>query len=424
MRKTLSLYWALLSACLAGAPASAQQPAEPKAKAERPAVPAGRRAGFGPPVVSPEVHSDHRVTFRLRAPDAKQVSLAGEWPEGRKELTRDNAGVWSVTVGPLAADIYGYSFTIDGFQTLDPGNSALKPSRSPRTSILEIPGEPPRLHEFQDVPHGTVRLHEYRSRALGRHRRLHVYTPPDYDHDSQARYPVLYLLHGAGDDDATWTAFGRAHLILDNLIAQRKVRPMIVVMPDGHAAPFGPPPAAAARQPATQAPASGQPTAGKAARPPGPGGLGAGMARNVEAFERDLLGDIIPLVEAHYRAANAGASRAIAGLSMGGGQALAIGLNHPDRFASVGGFSSAVFNPEATFEPALKDPKATDSALEVIWIACGKDDFLIESNKRLDALLNENAIQHDFQITEGAHTWPVWRRYLAEFAPLLFVDKP
>jgi enterochelin esterase family protein len=374
------------------------------------------------PVMSPEVRPDRTVTFRLRAPDAKKVTLAGEWPDGRKDMTRDESGVWSVTVGPLEADLYGYGFTVDGFATLDPSNSRLKPSRALRTSILEVPGDPPKLHEFQDVPHGTVRVHEYRSKSLNRRRGLHMYTPPGYDQDTQARYPVLYLLHGAGDNDATWTVFGHAHLILDNLLAQGKARPMIVVMPDGHAAPFGPPSGASAVRPAATSP--GQPAGAAGPRPPGPGGPGAGMARNVEAFERDLLEDIMPLVERNYRVRTDAASRAIAGLSMGGGQALATGLNHSDRFAWVGGFSSAVFNPETTFGPALKNPRATDSALAVIWIACGRDDFLIENNKRLSSLLKERSVEHDFRITDGNHSWPVWRRYLGEFAPLLFVEKP
>src|SRR5262249_28944276 len=236
MRASSVLCWAALACgiCIHGDRASGQQPDTPKQKTERPSVPTGRRPAFGPPVVSPEVHTDGRVTFRVRAQNAKQVTLSGEWPDGHKEMTRDDQGIWSVTVGPLAADLYGYSFVIDGFSTLDPGNPAAKPSRSLRTSILEVPGSPPRLHEFQDVPHGTVRIHEYRSRALNRRRGLNVYTPPSYELDPSSRYPVLYLLHGAGDNEATWTVFGHAHLILDNLLAQRKIKPMIVVMPDGH----------------------------------------------------------------------------------------------------------------------------------------------------------------------------------------------
>jgi enterochelin esterase-like enzyme len=393
----------MLAAFLSGGTVSAQQGDAPKTKTEQaPGRPAGR-PGFGPPIVSPEVQPDRHVTFRLRAPAAKEVKVLGEWGAGPTAMVRDEQGTFSVTVGPLAADIYGYSFSVDGFQTLDPANPALKPMRSPRTSILEVPGEPPRLHEFQNVPHGTVRVHEHRSRSLGRLRRLHVYTPPGYDADSAQRFPVLYLLHGAGDNDATWTVFGHANQILDNLLAAGKVNPMIVVMPDGHAATPGQPPGAAP------------------GRPPGAGG---GMSRNIESFQSDLFDDVIPLVEASYRVRAQADSRAIAGLSMGGGQSLTIGLNHPDRFAWVGGFSSAVFSPETTLAGAVKDAKATNAALRVLWIACGKDDRLIENNQRLSALLKEKKINHEFLTTDGSHSWPVWRRYLADFVPLLFVAKP
>ncbi len=235
--------------CLAGTWAMAQDDARPKAKADQPKARTGGRPAFAP-ITSPEVLADRRVTFRLRAPGAKEVSVSGEWPGGTKPMKSDEQGVWSVTLGPLEPEIYGYSFSVDGFQTLDPGNPAVKPMRSPRTSILEIPGDPPRIHEFLEVPHGSVRLHDYRSRSLGRRRGLYVYTPPGYDQDSGTRYPVLYLLHGAGDNQGTWTAAGRAHWILDNLLAQGKVKPMIVVMPDGHATLFTRPPASAPGQPA------------------------------------------------------------------------------------------------------------------------------------------------------------------------------
>jgi enterochelin esterase family protein len=310
-------------------------------------------------------------------------------------MTRDEQGTWAVTVGPLDADLYGYSFSVDGFQTLDPGNPAVKPMRSPRTSILEIPGDPPSLHEFQDVPHGTVRVHAYRSQSLGKRRGLYVYTPPGYDKDPGARYPVLYLLHGSGDNEATWSVFGRAQWITDNLLAQGKAKPLVIVMPDGHAAP-----------------------------PRAPGASVEGRSRNASAFERDLLEDVIPFVEANYRLRDDQESRAIAGLSMGGGQSLTIGLNHADRFASVGGFSAAVFDPENALAAALADPKGTDSALRLVWIACGKDDRLIENARQFTGILREKGIRHEFQTTEGGHSWPVWRRYLEEFLQRLFVDKP
>lgn len=346
------------------------------------------RRGEGQPIVSPEVQADRRVTFRLRAPNAKEVTVSGEWGGGAVPMKKDDQGVWSATVGPVEPELYGYSFTVDGFRSLDPANPSVKPMRSPTTSILEVPGDPPRLYEFQDVPHGTVRLHTYSSRSLGRKRGLYVYTPPDYDR-GMTRYPVLYLFHGSGDNEATWTALGRAHLILDNLLAQGKVRPMVVVMPDGHAVP--------------------------------PGGQGA--RNNTQAFERDLLEEVIPFVEHNYRVRTNASGRAIAGLSMGGGQSLTIGLNHADQFGWIGGFSSAVFNPEATLAGALSDPAALNLKLRLLWIACGKDDRLIEGSRALSQLLNSKGIDHQLVETEGNHSWPVWRRYLAQFAPLLFVEQ-
>jgi enterochelin esterase family protein len=392
--------FALLGLGIGALPAFAQESAA-KAKEERPPA----RPGFTPPLVSPEVSSDHHVTFRLRAPGAKEVTVSGEWGGGPSAMTKGDDGVWTVTVGPLKADLYGYSFSVDGFQTLDPGNPGVKPMRSPRTSILEVPADPPRLHEFQDVPHGTVRIHQYRSRSLGKTRELYVYTPPEYDRDPQMRYPVLYLFHGSGDNDATWTVFGRAHLITDNLLAQGKAQPMIIVMPDGHAVP---------PQPRTPGAAG----AGAGAGP------GAGMSRNIAAFERDLLEDVMPLIEARYRVRNDPESRAIAGLSMGGGQSLVIGLNHPERFAWIGGFSAAVADPATSISAALADPKATERAVRLVWIACGKDDRLLENARRFSAALNEKGIRHEFQTTEGNHSWPVWRRYLAEFVPRLFAERP
>jgi len=259
--------------------------------------------------------------------------------------------------------------------------------RSPRTSVVDVPGDPPRLHEYQNVPHGTVRLHEYESKALGRRRPLRVYTPPGYDQDPAAKLPVLYLFHGSGDNEATWTSFGHAHLIADNLLAQGKAKAMIIVMTDGHA------------------------VVGPEAR-----------AKNVEMFGRDLLEDVMPFVEANYRTKADRESRAIVGLSMGGGQSLTVGLNHLDRFAWVGGFSAAINNPEGTVASALADPSATNAKLRLLWIACGKDDGLVKNAQALSDVLTKKEIRHDLKITEGNHSWPVWRKYLGEFLPLLFAD--
>lgn len=340
------------------------------------------------PVASPEVHADHTVTFRFRSAAAKEVVLNGEWKGGGKvAMTKDDQNVWSVTVGPLEPDLYGYSFSIDGLAIPDPANAVLKPMRSPRTSVVDVPGDPPRLHEYQNVPHGTVRLHEYASKTLGRRRPLRVYTPPGYDQNPEARYPVLYLFHGSGDNEATWTSFGHAHLIADNLLAQGKAKAMIIAMTDGHA------------------------VVGPEAR-----------GKNVEAFGSDLLEDVMPFVEANYRTKNDRESRAIVGLSMGGGQSLTVGLNHLERFAWVGGFSSAIRNPETTVASALADPASTNSKLKLLFIACGKDDGLVKDAQGLSDALKAKEIRHELKITEGNHSWPVWRRYLGEFLPLLFTE--
>ncbi|MCU0913895.1 MAG: alpha/beta hydrolase-fold protein [Planctomycetes bacterium] len=348
-------------------------------------APAG--AGRGPaPVRSPQVLADHRVTFQLRAPKAGEVVVAGQWPNGRAPMQKDANDVWTVTVGPIPPGVWEYSFQVDGLQMIDPGNPAIKPMREPRTSILHIPGQPPLLHDFQDVPHGVVRQHTYRSQSLGRLRELAVYTPPGYDRQTDTRYPTLYLQHGSGDNQATWVTHGKAHWILDNLIAQGRARPMVVVMMDGHAAI---------------------------------GGGSGGRQENTTAFGRDLLEDVLPFVEANYRVKADVGSRAIAGLSMGGGQSLTIGLNHLDRFAWVAGFSASAPAREAIAD-CLNDPAGTNEKLKLLWIGVGKDDFLLQRNQELIATLKERNIRHEWRLTEGNHSWPVWRVYLAELAPKLF----
>jgi enterochelin esterase family protein len=331
-------------------------------------------------VQSPQVRADHRVTFRLRAPKATEVLVLGQWPEGKAAMAKDANDVWTVTVGPIPAGVWEYSFQVDGLQMIDPGNPAIKPMREPRTSILCIPGQP--LYEFQDVPHGTVREHTYFSKSLGRVRELMVYTPPSYDKQADTRFPTLYLQHGSGDNQATWVAHGKAHWILDNLIAQGKAKPMVVVMMDGHA-------------------------------------VIGGFQDNTAAFRRDLLEDVMPFVEANYRVKTDAASRAIAGLSMGGGQSLTIGLNHLDKFAWVAGFSSSVPS-NAAVAGFLNDPAGANAKLKLLWIGVGKDDFLRQRNEQFIATLKEKDIHYEWHLTEGTHAWPVWRGYLAELAPKLF----
>ncbi|MCA9172498.1 MAG: hypothetical protein KDB23_32760, partial [Planctomycetales bacterium] len=332
---------------------------------------------------SPDVQDDGRVTFRIDAANAKTVELAGQWPEGRVALERDGEqGPWQVTVGPVPKGVWEYSLVVDGLSMIDPNNPAIKPMRSPRTSILHLPSSPPAAYDFREVPHGTVRLHTYHSKSLDRLRDLAVYTPPGYDEQTEVRYPTLYLQHGSGDNQATWTVHGKAHWIADNLLADSRAQPMVIVMMDGHAA---------------------LPNEGRGA--------------NTERFEQDLMQDVMPFVESTYRVSKESTQRAIVGLSMGGGQSLTIGLNHTDVFAWVGGFSSSVPTADG-IASAINNVDATNSNLKLLWIACGKDDFLLERNNQFIELLNEKNVKHTWVLTEGNHSWPIWRDYLTQFLPL------
>jgi enterochelin esterase-like enzyme len=345
-------------------------------------------------IVSPELAPDRRVTFRLRAPRATEVILRGLFFQDRVPLARGADGVWSATVGPVEPGLYEYSFSVDGLSIVDPANPVIQPATEPGVSVLEVPGRPPLVTELQDVPHGTVHVHHYFAKSLaGRARRVHVYTPPGYEAGKGGRLPVLYLLHGSGDNDATWSVYGRANVVVDNLLAQGKVKPMIVVMTDGHPLPRAPAP------------------------PPG-----TPRPDNTAAFSQELLTDVMPLVEKTYRVRTDGPGRAIAGLSMGGRQALAVGLNHPDRFAWVGAMSASIPT-EDTITAALNDPKGTNRKLRWLWIGCGAADGGYQRNQDFVALLKTKGIQHVWRSSEGGHDWPVWRGYLAEIAPQLFARK-
>jgi enterochelin esterase-like enzyme len=345
--------------------------------------------GLAQQIRSPEVGADRRVTFRLLAPKASEVAVSGEFQKGSQNLTKDEKGVWSVTVGPVDPEIYYYNFTIDGVKTIDPNNPNVKTGSTPGTisSVLEVRGEAAAFYDGQAVPHGEIRTHWYHSKSLETLRRLTVYTPPGYDQNPQGRYPVLYLFHGANADETAWTRLGHVNLILDNLLAAGKAKPFLVVMPFGYGVP------------------------------PGTGG-----SDNTEAFSRDLIQDVIPFVQAHYRAYTDRDRRAIAGLSMGGGESLGIGLNHLDLFSYVGGFSAALRPAEfeKTFAAVVKDPKDTNERLHLLWVGCGNSDSLFATAKSFSEFLDQKKVKHTFRETEGAHTWMVWRRYLNEFAPLLF----
>ena len=351
-----------------------------------------------PPLVSPEVTAGNRVTFRFRDPNAKEVTLTLEGTTQPAPMQKDEQGVWSVTSGPLEPDFYGYSFVADGVSLIDPSNPLMKPNLLHTQSQVHVPGPASLPWELNDVPHGVIHRHFYRSRVVGDERDYYVYTPPGYDPKAQQPYPVLYLLHGFSDNASGWTAVGRAHVILDNLIAQGKAKPMLVVMPLGYGAPEILSRGFSAFRDASL------------------------VQRNFERFRDALLTEVVPQVEEAYRVSADRNSRAIAGLSMGGAESLHVGLNALDRFSWIGAFSSGGLSEDfdKTF-PGL-DSKA-NAQLHLLWIACGTDDRLIEINRKFREWLKSKGVQHTDIETPGAHTWMVWRRNLANFAPLLFREK-
>ena len=338
------------------------------------------------PVISPEVHEDRRVTFRLRAPQAERVEVNVQFASGNGLMKKNDSGLWSVTLGPVEPEIYSYSFTVDGLQVVDPSNSWLKVWLRTAQNLVEVPGDRPMYFQEQQVPHGTVHRHRYHSKSLGVTRGLYVYTPPGYETNRRAKYPVLYLFHGFGDDESAWTVVGRANVIVDNLLAENKAKPLIIVMPYGHT-----------------------PSA-----PPEMRSIG-----RYEAFEKDLVQDVIGFVEKSYRAGAGQKNRAVAGLSMGGGQSLTVGLGNLETFGWVGAFSSAIPRGEK-FEELLAEPKSINDKLNLLWIGCGRKDFLFDANQKFFEQLKADGIEHVAYITDGAHEWRIWRRYLNEFVPLLF----
>lgn len=335
------------------------------------------------PPESPQILEDRRVIFRLLAPEAESVELRGI-RRTLVDMKKGKKGIWSVTINHIDPGLYEYSFIVDGEPMIDPSNPAVKPEQNPDRSLLEISTNTPLFYQWRDVPHGTVHLHSYFSKSLKRLRRMRVYTPPGYEREVERHFPVLYLFHGTGDTEATWTEFGRAHLILDNLIAEDKAVPMILVMPDGHA--------------------DLQEEEGDS-------------KENFLKFEDDLLGSVLPLVDGTYRTIPSADGRAINGLSLGGMQSLEIGINHPDLFAYIGGMSAYV--PEYLLGKGLANKRFNED-VKMLWLSIGKDDFLLKDAEKFRSLLEQHGMQLQWHITEGSHEWPVWRGYLRDFAPLVF----
>ena len=345
-------------------------------------------------LVSPEVHPDGSVTFRFRAPNAKDVQLAREGTEPQA-MQKDDQGVWSLTTAPLAPDYYGYSFVADGVRLIDPSNPLLKPNLLATENAVHVPGSLSLPWELNDVPHGEIHHHFYKSSVAEDERDYYVYTPSGYAGSGKRKYPVLYLLHGYSDDASGWTAVGRANVILDNLIARGKAKPMIVVMPLGYGT----------MDFLRLAWDAWNHTELRDA--------------NFKKFTDALLTEVMPRVEGEYRVTKDRNARAIAGLSMGGSESLLTGLNHLDKFSWIGGFSSGGIPDDFEKDFPSLDAKANQQ-LHLLWIACGTEDHLITVNRNLREWLKTKGVNHADIETPGMHTWMVWRRNLAEFAQLIF----
>ena len=368
----------------------------------------GGRGPQGPQVVSPEVQPDRHVVFRILAPQAQSVTLrAGDiqgQPQGGPQFTKGENGVWEATVGPIDPGAYRYVFVVDGVTVMDSRNPAYSQSNATVWSLFYVPGA--EFMDTQKVPHGAVEALDYWSTALGKDRRMHVYTPPGYEVGTQ-KYPVFYLLHGAGDCDESWTSVGRAGFILDNLIAAGKAKPMIVVMPAGH----------------TSLTQGGGGRGRGAATPEG----AAPAAPPRDEFLEDFVTDIEPYVDKHYRVLTGRQNRAIAGLSMGGSQTLNIAFSHLDQFAYIGVYSSGILGRGATAASdwetahlANLDNASLKKGLRLVWFSTGEKDSLITNSKATVEMLKKHGFDASFHESPGAHTWVNWRNYLNEFAPQLF----
>lgn len=365
---------------------------------------------------SPEINADKTVTFRFFAPKADSVFVTGDFLPTMKIKSRfglvdvpkpalmkkDEKGVWTFTSDALAPELYSYSFTVDGLRSIDPNNPFLNRDVATVTNIFIVGGSQADYYKVNDIPHGSVTRRWYDSPGLGMDRRVTIYTPPGYE-NSKANYPVLYLLHGAGGDEEAWIALGRTAQIMDNLIAQGKAKPMIVVMPNGNAS---------------------QDAA------PGEGNTGfykpQFMApRTMEGSYESAFMDIVKFVESNYRVNAKKESRAIAGLSMGGFHSMHISRYYPNTFDYVGLFSAAIMPREdatakvySNIDETLKVQK--ENGTKLYWIAIGKTDFLYQANVDFRKKLDSMGMKYEYVESEGGHIWRNWRVYLSQFAPKLF----
>lgn len=387
-------------------PATSQQAARPAAPAARPVF---RMPSI---IVSPEVFPDNKVTFRIMAPQATNLAVSGEWMPGfgtSEPMVKNDTGLWTVTVGPLKPELYGYTFSVDGIRMIDPNNVQVRRDGTRYESFFVVPGQESDLYLHKaDVAHGTLAKRWYKSEVLGINRRVYVYTPAGYENGTQ-KYPVFYLLHGAGGDEDAWSTMGRAVQIMDNLIAQGKAQPMIVVMTNGNAREAG------AQNDVPQPLAQRQ----------------AGMSdymRYAGKFEENLVKDVVPFIEKNYRTFTDKDHRAIAGLSMGGMHTQTITNDNPAMFSYIGVYSMGIMNFGPQNADAAKIDQEREAKIEVLrnsgyklyWIGCGVDDFVYEGVIKLRETLDKHNFKYTYRESTGGHTWANWRIYLSEFAPLLF----
>ena len=330
---------------------------------------------------SPDVNNDHSITFRYFSRTAQRVYVSGEFLKSPVKMSRDTSGLWSVTVPPVTPDIYPYSFWVDSVQIADPNNTYVFANERFKRSIVEVPGDKPLVHSLQNVPHGKINYHYYKSATLGTTRSLLVYTPPGFDPNGKTKYPVLYLIHGGSDTEETWVKVGRANLIADNLIAQKKAKPMIIVMPYGNVRP-----------------------------------------NPMADFTKDMVNDIVPFVEANYTVEKNSKGRAIAGFSVGGGQTLNIGLTNSDKFAYVCSYAPYTGTEEfkSNFSNWSPDASKMNKDLKLFTISVGTEDFLYESVKQNIAMFKEKQLRLEPFVVPGGHTWMNCKLFLANSMQQLF----
>ena len=358
----------------------------------------------GPFVISPQVYVDKKVTFRFLSPSAKQVLLGGgQFGASQIPMVKDSLGIWSVTVGPIIPDIYPYSFNVDGVTVMDPANVAYFPNERFKASLVDVPGDTPLVHAMRDVPHGTI-SYEYYPSLEGSTGSIVVYTPPGYDKNVSKKYPVFYLISGTTDTEETFFKVGKTNLIMDNLIAEGKAIPMIVVMP------YGNPIARVAEQTGKTKPADIVSRDGEDA------------VKRAKLFETDLVTKVIPYVEKNYRTINNRDNRAIGGFSRGGGQTLRTGFGNIDKFSWICCYSAYLSTPEmeSSYKNVYESPEKTNKELKLLWVSVGNEDFLYKPAVEFMDFLKSKNVNYKSLITTGGHTWMNVKNYVATTAQLLF----